>query len=63
MNIINGLTREDAIEKAFKLRFEGERNRQSCAQASFNAISETLGFKNELIFKCLSALEGGVHTR
>ena len=56
---INGLTKKEAIEKAFKLGYEGEKNRQSCSQASFNAISETLGFKNELIFKCVSALEGG----
>lgn len=56
---INGLTRQQAVEKAFKIGFEGEANRQSCSQASFNAISEVLGFKNELLFKCVSALEGG----
>lgn len=59
MDTINGNKREEAIQKAFKLGFEGEKNRQSCSQASFNAISEVLGFKNELVFKCLSALEGG----
>jgi C_GCAxxG_C_C family probable redox protein len=59
METINGLTREQAVEKAFKLGFEGEANRQSCSQASFNAITEVLGIKNELLFKCVSALEGG----
>lgn len=59
MDLINGYTKQEAIEKAFKIGFEGEMNRQSCSQASFNAISEVLGFKNELLFKCVSALEGG----
>jgi len=56
---INGYTREEAMEKAFKLGFEGESNRYSCSQSSFNAIAEVLGFKNELIFKCLNPFEGG----
>ena len=34
-------------------------NRQGCSQATFNSVSETLGFKNELLFKCVHALEGG----
>jgi C_GCAxxG_C_C family probable redox protein len=59
MDTINGYTKQEAIAKAFKIGFEGEMNRQSCSQASFNAISEVLGFKNELLFKCVSALEGG----
>lgn len=59
METINGYTRKEAIQKAFKLGFEVEKNRQSCSKASFNAISEVLGFKNELLFKCVSALEGG----
>ena len=59
MDTINDNTKEEAIQKAFKLGFEGEKNRQSCSQAVFNAVSEVLGFKNELLFKCMSALEGG----
>jgi C_GCAxxG_C_C family probable redox protein len=59
METINGLTKEQAVEKAFKLGFEGEANRQSCSQASFNAMTEVLGIKNALLFKCVSALEGG----
>lgn len=59
METINGLSRQEAIEKAFKLGFEGEAKRQSCSQASFNAITEVLGIRNELLFKCVSALEGG----
>jgi C_GCAxxG_C_C family probable redox protein len=57
--IINGLTREEAMNKAFKIGFEGESNRSMCSQETFHAISSVLGVKNPIIFKCLSALEGG----
>ncbi len=56
---INGLEREEAANLAFKIGFEGEKTRTNCAQESFHAISSVLGIKNQLIFKCLSALEGG----
>lgn len=59
MDRINNLTLEQAKERAFKIGVEGEKYRGSCCQACFNAISETLGFKNKLIFQCLSALGGG----
>jgi C_GCAxxG_C_C family probable redox protein len=59
MNKINNFTLKEAKERAYKLGFEGESNRRSCCQACFNAISETLGIKNSLIFKCVSALGGG----
>jgi len=59
MDKINNLTLNEAKERAFKIAVEGEKYRHSCCQACFNAISETLGFKNSLIFKCLSALGGG----
>lgn len=59
MGTIIGYTREEAMEKAFKIAFEGESNRLSCSQNSYNAIAEVLGIKNELIFKCVNPLEGG----
>jgi C_GCAxxG_C_C family probable redox protein len=59
MDTINGLTREQAMEKAYKVAFEGEGLRQACSQATWNAVSEVLGIKNDLIFKLSSALEGG----
>jgi len=58
-NTINNYTKEEAINLAFKLGFEGENKRHSCSQASYNAISTVLGIKNTLFFKSLSALEGG----
>ena len=59
MEKVNNLTLEEAKDRAFKIGVEGEKFRHSCCQACFNAISETLGFKNSLIFKCVSALGGG----
>ena len=59
MNTINKLKKSEAIELAFKIGFEGEREKTSCAQESFHAISSVLGTRNELVFKCLSALEAG----
>ena len=56
MDTINGLKKSEAIELAFKIGFKGEKEKTSCAQESFHAISTVLDIKNELIFKCLSAL-------
>jgi C_GCAxxG_C_C family probable redox protein len=59
MRKINNLTKENAIDLAFKIGFEGEAKRFNCAQEVFHAVSSVLGIKNQLIFKCLSALEAG----
>ena len=59
MDTINGYDRTKAMEKAFKLGFEGESRHYSCSQCSFNAIMEVLGHKNEQIFRSLGPLEGG----
>ena len=59
MEKINNLTKEKAIDLAFKIGFEGEAKRYNCAQEVFHAISSVLGIRNQLIFKCLSAFEGG----
>ena len=59
MEKINNLIRDEAIELAFKIGFEGEAKRYNCAQEVFHAVSSVLGIKNQLIFKCLSAFEAG----
>ncbi len=59
MNTINGITKEEAMEKAFKTAYEGEANRTNCAQEAFHAITSVLGVKNPQMFKSLSALEAG----
>jgi hypothetical protein len=39
MEKINGLTKEQAMEKAFQVAYEGEANRTNCAQETFHAIT------------------------
>jgi len=56
---INGYTKEEAMELAFKLGFESEKNRLSCSQSSFHAITTVLGCRNPLVFKSLSPFQGG----
>jgi C_GCAxxG_C_C family probable redox protein len=56
---INGHTKKEAIELAFKLGFESEKNRLSCSQSSFHAITSVLGYRNPQVFKSLVALQGG----
>jgi C_GCAxxG_C_C family probable redox protein len=56
---INGHTKQEAIDLAFKLGFESEMNRLSCSQSSFHAITTVLGYKNPQVFQSLLALQGG----
>jgi C_GCAxxG_C_C family probable redox protein len=56
---INGYTKEEAMEKAFKIGFESEKNRLSCSQSSFHAITTVLGYRNPQLFKSIVALQGG----
>ena len=56
---INNLTKEEAASLAYKIGFESEANRTNCAQSTFHAVMSVLGYKNPLIFKSLSAFEGG----
>jgi C_GCAxxG_C_C family probable redox protein len=56
---INGHTKQEAIELAFRLGFESEKNRLSCSQSSFHAITTVLGYRNPQVFKSLVALQGG----
>lgn len=56
---INGFTKAEAMQKAFKLGFESETNRLSCSQSSFHALTSVLGYKNPPVFKSLLALQGG----
>ncbi len=56
---INGHTKKEAMELAFKLGFESEKNRLSCSQSSFHAITTVLGYRNPQLFKSLVAFQGG----
>ncbi len=57
--MINGHTKKEAIELAFKLGFESEKNRMSCSQSAFHAITAVLGYRNPQVFQSLGPLEGG----
>ncbi len=56
---INGHTKKEATELAFKLGFESEKNRMSCSQASFHAVTAVLGYRNSQMFQSLGPFEGG----
>jgi hypothetical protein len=56
---INGHTKQEAIDLAFKLGYESEKNRLSCSQSSFHAITTVLGYRNPQVFQSLLALQGG----
>jgi C_GCAxxG_C_C family probable redox protein len=56
---INGHTKKEAMDFAFKLGFESEKNRLSCSQSSFHAITTVLGWRNDQGFKIVQALEAG----
>ena len=56
---INGHTKQEAMDLAFKLGFESEKNRLSCSQSSFHAITTVLGYRNPQVFQSLLALQGG----
>ncbi len=56
---LNGYTKEQAINIAFKIGFEAEKSKTNCAQATFHAISSVLGVINLQIFKSLYSLAGG----
>jgi hypothetical protein len=55
---INGHTKKEAMNLAFKLAFESEKNRLSCSQSSFHAITTVLGWRNAQVFKKPSRLTG-----
>ena len=56
---INGHTKKEAMGLAFKLGFESEKNRLSCSQSTFHAITTVLGWRNAQVFKSIAALQGG----
>ena len=56
---INGHTKQEAMGLVFKLGFESEKNRHSCSQSTFHAITTVLGYRNPQVFKSIAALQGG----
>jgi len=48
------------IKKAFELGFLYEKKYRGCAQCTIAAIQDSLGIKNDYIFKAASTLGGGI---
>jgi C_GCAxxG_C_C family probable redox protein len=53
------MDREASIEKARKLGFDYERDYRGCAQCTIAAVQDTLGVKNDAVFKAASGLAAG----
>ncbi len=53
------MNREEILDKAYKLGFEGEHNVRGCAQCALAAVQDALGIQNDPIYKAASGLAGG----
>ncbi len=53
------MTKEEIIEKAYKLGFEYEKVYRGCSQAALGAIYDTLNMKDDGIFKAATGFAGG----
>lgn len=53
------MNKEQIIEKAYKLGFEGEHNVRGCAQCALAAVQDALGIQNDIVYKSASGLAGG----
>ncbi len=53
------MNRKTLIDKARKLGFDYERDYRGCAQCTIAAVQDTLGVKNDAVFKAASGLAAG----
>lgn len=53
------MNKKDALEKAFELGVDYEIRATNCCQSTIAAIQDTIGFKNDDIFRAGSLLTGG----
>ncbi len=53
------MNREEILEKAYKLGFEGEHDVRGCAQCAIAAVMDSLEIQNDLVYKAASGLAGG----
>jgi C_GCAxxG_C_C family probable redox protein len=52
-------TKQDLIEKAYKLGYEYERKYRGCSQCVVAAIQDTLNIRDDAVFKAATGLAGG----
>jgi len=53
-------SRKDAMERAYELGFNFEREYGSCPQCVFAAVNEVLGVETGSVFKAIDGLAGGL---
>lgn len=53
------MNREEILEKAYKLGFEGEHDVRGCAQCALAGVMDALGIQNDIVYKAASGLAGG----
>jgi C_GCAxxG_C_C family probable redox protein len=53
------MNKQQVLEKAYKLGFEGEHNVRGCAQCALAAVQDALGIRNDFVYKSASGLAGG----
>ena len=51
--------KKDLLEKAYKLGFEYEKTYRGCSQCAIAAIQDTLGIRDDSVFKAGTGLAGG----
>jgi C_GCAxxG_C_C family probable redox protein len=53
------MNKQQILEKAYKLGFEGERNVRGCAQCAIAAVQDATQIRNDIVYKSASGLAGG----
>lgn len=53
------MNKEEILENAYKLGFEGEHKVRGCAQCAVAAVMDALGIQNDVVYKSASGLAGG----
>ena len=53
------MKKQEFLEKAYKLGFQGEHNVRGCAQCAIAAVMDALEIQNDIVYKSASGLAGG----
>jgi len=53
------MNKQEMLDKAYKLGFEGEHDVRGCAQCALAAVQDATGIQNDLVYKSASGLAGG----
>ena len=56
---MNGDLKSELMQKAFQLGFDYEKTYRGCAQCTIAAIQDTLGFREDNVFKSATGLAAG----